>query len=289
MHGPNPLVEGKQLAFEAQIRDMGGAGFEQPQPGGVGAAGGPGVVERAYQGLQALSRMFLGGDTKTTGGNNPAVGEVGVCGWVAGWVRWWVKQSIQEASQPTTTRCVVRSVSSFLFYMNAQVGYGDPASELEQDLKASMERAATVRDDDPSSFHSIPIAPPKTKQSQLPPPRPTKQAMASTTKKPVVLEQDPPHVHAPELLHPEAVVSMAEIRQQKQQQQGGSSSSTSNNLGVKAAVRAAVNNLNDMAEDAREGIGMVGKPGLGGGGSGGGGGKKGETLTARDYMFYWTG
>lgn len=35
----------------------------------------------------------------------------------------------------------------------------------------------------------------------------------------MIMEQDPPHVHAPELFHPEQVMSMAEVRSQTQQHQ----------------------------------------------------------------------
>jgi hypothetical protein len=93
------------------------------------------------------------------------------------------------------------------------------------------------------------------------------------------MEQDPPHVHAPELFHPEQVVSMAEARSVSSKQQPAAPS----NVGLKAAARAAANNL---SEDAREGIGMVGKPKAQQGAEEGGGGK---TLTARDYMFFWSG
>jgi hypothetical protein len=58
---------------------------------------------------------------------------------------------------------------------------------------------------------------------------------------------------------------------------------------VKETVRAAVHTLNNMAEDAREGIGMVGGPSRRVQGGEGKGQGKGDTLTPRDYLYYWSG
>lgn len=53
-------------------------------------------------------------------------------------------------------------------------------------------------------------------------------------------------------------------------------------MSVKETVHAAVHTLNNMAEDAREGIGMVGSPSRRVQG-------KGDALTPRDYLYYWSG
>lgn len=92
MHGPDTLVEGKQMAFEAQIREhakeMGGSSEGQKLGTGTG-----GVMDRAYQGLQALSRKLLGGKGGTNKSNNnpaevqPSVGEVGALRvWLVVWL-----------------------------------------------------------------------------------------------------------------------------------------------------------------------------------------------------------
>lgn len=76
MHGPDPLVEGKQLAFEAQrLHEH----MEHALEGGDNGSAG-GVVERARQGLAALRRKLSDGYEGMVGrGSNnppPAVGEV---------------------------------------------------------------------------------------------------------------------------------------------------------------------------------------------------------------------
>jgi hypothetical protein len=83
MHGPDPLVEGKQLAFEAQIReDMKNEMEERGIKGGEAgtmrrpAAALPSVMERARQGLQALGRK-MGWSAGASNNPPPAVGEVG--------------------------------------------------------------------------------------------------------------------------------------------------------------------------------------------------------------------
>lgn len=91
MHGPDPLVEGKQMAFEAQIREhakeMGDRAAASHKERGTGTGG---VMDRAYQGLQALSRKLLGEKAGTN--NNPAevqpsVGEVGALRvWLVVWL-----------------------------------------------------------------------------------------------------------------------------------------------------------------------------------------------------------
>lgn len=138
MHGPDPLLEGKHLAFEAQLREE--MGRHATRGINMAEAELPGVMDRARQGLATLRRRLSdsiegigwGGGAGGAGGTNnppPEVGEVGpwqlscrvgvVWGWSSHHIMW-------IASPPT------------------QVGYGDPASELHGNMKEAMEEAAKV-------------------------------------------------------------------------------------------------------------------------------------------------
>lgn len=87
----------------------------------------------------------------------------------------------------------------------------------------------------------------------------------------LVLERDWPHIHAPEGYHPESVVSMAEVCQQQQQRQRSEEGN----------VDAKNNSYNNVEPaDAREGVGLVGPPAPP---------EPGKPLTARDYLYYWSG
>lgn len=99
MHGPDPLIEGKQMAFEAQIREHmkelgeeghGHATVPIHKDGGEGtaaAAAAVAVMERARQGLKALGRKVGAWTAAGAPVNNPppAVGEVGESGGVELW------------------------------------------------------------------------------------------------------------------------------------------------------------------------------------------------------------
>ncbi len=163
-------------------------------------------------------------------------------------------------------------------------------------MKASIEEAAQARFvseslNKISSTHIKPIH-----NDQCPTQHhPHMQAVAAATT-PRVMELDPPHVHAPELFHPEEVTctgAAATTVKPKEQQQESES-----NVGVKATVRAAVNNAmqqqqqqqQQVSEDAREGkgVGVVGRP-MPAVEKGNGMEEGTGELTPRDLMFYWSG
>jgi hypothetical protein len=135
MHGPDPLIEGKHLAFEAQLREELGEraihGINQAE------AELPGVMDRARQGLATLRRRLSdsmegigwGGGAGGTNNPPPEVGEV------SRFLVIVVSRRVGVVFLPY----VCRSRPPL-----TQVGYGDPASELHSTMKEAMEEAAKV-------------------------------------------------------------------------------------------------------------------------------------------------